>query len=148
MKKLATLALGILAAGLIAGTALAAGEENTWSIKTATASGNKITVMVDPGQLKVVAPGEVKAGEGHWHWFLDGTEMGKGPKNEIVFENVAPGQHTVKVELHDGAHKLLNAKESTVAVALPKTGGNVGALLAAGAVALGAGAYLKRRFAR
>lgn len=148
MRKLATLSLGILTAGLIAGTALAAGPEESWSIKSATAAGNKVTVTVDPGQLKIVAPGEVKPGEGHWHWYLDGKELGKGPKNEIVFENVAPGQHTIKIELHDGSHKLINARETTVTVALPRTGGSVGLLLAAGAAALGAGAYLQRRCRR
>ncbi|MDB4895161.1 MAG: hypothetical protein JWN15_1423 [Firmicutes bacterium] len=84
-------ALFLLAA---TGTALAEGPQDTWKI-TAPADGastkaSEVTVTVDPGQMKIVPPGAVVAGQGHWHFMVDGREVGKGAANSFTYKGLTP----------------------------------------------------------
>lgn len=146
--------------GLLMGAALlaassfasAAGPEDTWKIAApangASVTGKDVTLTVDPGQIKVVAPGAVVVGEGHWHFFADGKEVGKGPLNTFVFKDLAPGKHILKVELHQGDHTPYpgdTGREITVNVSLPNTGTGTLTYAAVGLALLAMGGYMLSR---
>jgi LPXTG-motif cell wall-anchored protein len=156
MRRALALMLAVLLCALLAVPALANGVENSWKITApaegATVTGTEVTVTVDPGQVKVVKPGTPVAGEGHWHYLVDGQEVGKGPVNSFTFKNLTPGKHVLRVELHQNDHSPYPgaAKEVTVNVALPNTGSNATLWAALGAMMLVAGGFLvlRRRGAR
>jgi len=137
----------------VATTALAEGPQDSWKItgpaNGANVTGPDVTVTVDSGQIKVVKPGgPVTAGEGHWHFFVDGTEVGKGPVHSFTFQGLTPGKHELKVELHNNDHTPYpgdTGRIIAVNVALPNTGANVYVLALSGALLVGAGAVLLRR---
>ncbi len=136
----------------VASAAVAAGEENSWKITApaggATVNGASVTLTVDPGMIKVAKPGAVVAGEGHWHFFLDGKEVGKGPANSFEFKDLTAGNHTLGVELHQGDHTPYpGAKPQmvNVTVKLPATGTNTAVYAGLGLLLLVAGAFLFRR---
>jgi LPXTG-motif cell wall-anchored protein len=157
MRRLRSILLATLLLGLVATAALAAGEENSWKI-TSPANGSNVTsstvtVTVDPGQIKVVKPGPVVLGEGHWHFLVDGQEVGKGPTNTFEFKGLTPGKHLLEVQLHLGDHTPYpgaTPQQVTVNVALPNTGTNLPLLVTAGGLMLVAGGalLLRRRGAR
>jgi LPXTG-motif cell wall-anchored protein len=133
-------------------TAVAAGPEDTWKITVPAAgakvTGPDVTLTVDPGLIKVKAPGAVVAGEGHWHFFVDGKEVGKGPVNTFTFKNLTPGQHVLRVELHQGDHSVYpndKGREVTIQVSLPNTGAGVLGYAAGGGLLLAMGGMLLRR---
>jgi LPXTG-motif cell wall-anchored protein len=139
--------------GLVSVPAWAKGEENSWRItgpvNGATVTGTEVTLTVDPGQMKIVKPAAVVAGEGHWHFLLDGQEVGKGPTNSFTYKGLTPGKHVLQVQLHQGDHTPYpgaQPQEVTVNVALPNTGANLSVLVLAGAgMLLAGGALLLRR---
>lgn len=136
----------------LAGIAAAA-PEDTWRITSpangSTVTGPDVTITLDPGEMKIVPPGgPVTAGEGHWHFFVDGNEVGKGPMNSFTYTGLSVGSHVLRVELHHNDHTLYaygSADEVTVTVGLPKTGGNVLLYTALGAGLIGIGLLLRRR---
>lgn len=136
----------------VSGSVFAAGPQDTWKIAApangVNVTGSDFTLTVDPGQIMVVKPGPVVAGEGHWHFFADGKEVGKGPVNTFTYQGLTPGKHTLKVELHQGDHSPYpgdNGREITVNVALPNTGTNTVAMVGAGLTLLLTGGYLFSR---
>lgn len=148
MRKVFALLLSLMIFA-IAGSALAAGPEDTWKITSpadgANVTGPDVTITIDPGQIKVAKPGPVVAGEGHWHFFVDGKEVGRGPVNTFTFKGLTPGKHTLKVELHQGDHTPYpndKGREITVNVSLPNTGASTVAYAAAGLLLLAAGGSL------
>lgn len=133
----------------VSGSVFAVGPQDTWKITSpangATVTGPDVTVTVDPGDMKIVAPGPVVAGEGHWHYSVDGQDVGKGPMNTFTYKGLTPGKHTLRVELQQGDHSPYpgdTGREVTVNVALPNTGTNTAAMVGAGLVLLLAGGYL------
>ena len=137
---------------LVSGSALAAGPEDTWKI-TAPADGAKIkesevTVTVDPGQMKIVAPGKVVAGEGHWHFLVDGKEVGKAAANSYTFKDLSPGKHVLEVALHQGDHTPYpndKGRKVTVNVGSAVSSGAMAAYAVAGVAVLGGAVYLLAR---
>lgn len=157
MRRLYSGLLALTLLCFVSTSALAAGPENSWKITSpangANVSGSSVTVTVDPGQMKIVKPGPVVTGEGHWHFLVDGQEVGKGPTNTFEFKNLTPGKHVLEVQLHTGDHSPYpgaTPQQVTVNVALPNTGTNLPLLVAAGALMLVAGGalLLRRRGAR
>lgn len=67
----------------------------------------EVTVKVKAENFSLKpAGGEHKAGEGHFHYYLDSTEL-RSPKTEVTFTNVTYGAHEVRVELHNNDHTML-----------------------------------------
>lgn len=152
MRKVFAVVLASLLLG--AWTFAYAAPQDTWKIVSpapgANVTGPDVTLQLDPGEIKVVAPGPVVAGEGHWHFFADGAEVGKGPANTFTFKGLSPGTHILKVELHQGDHTLYPSggeRTVTVNVVLPNTGGSVIPYLIGGLLLLAAGLLLFRRSA-
>lgn len=87
-------------------------------------TGSTVTVTVSASNIKLAAPnGTVAEGEGHFHVWIDDANEQRGAKTTFTFENVAPGQHTIKAELHKGDHSLYegSAKTVTISVTAPGT---------------------------
>lgn len=150
MRKVFAVLLAMLLLG--AWTLAHAAPEDTWKIVSpgpgANVTGPDVTLQVDPGEIKVVAPGPVVSGEGHWHFFVDGEEVGKGTANTFTYKGLAPGKHVLKVELHQGNHTLYPSggeREVTINVVLPNTGGSVIPYLVGGLLLLAVGLFLTRR---
>lgn len=59
---------------------------------------------IDPGAIG----GANQPGKGHWHLLLDGRLVAPQGKIYTTLPNVAPGQHTVKAELHNNDHSPLS----------------------------------------
>lgn len=149
MKKLIVMILAAMMLLSLASVAAAA-PQDTWKIVSPAGGtnviGSEVTITLDPGEIKVAKPGAVVAGEGHWHFLLDGKEVGKGPVNEFTFKALTPGKHLLKVELHQGDHSPYpgdTGREITVNVALPNTGAGLGWLAAAGLALLGAAWWMR-----
>lgn len=144
MRKLLALVLSLVVLS-VSGSALADGHDS-WKITSpangATVSGTKVTMTVDPGKIKIVNPGPVAPGEGHWHYLLDGKDVGKGAMNSFTFKDLTPGQHVLRVELQKGDHTPFAEsgyfQEVTISVTPANTGATI-ALYAALALALIAG---------
>lgn len=139
---------------LVGTTALAGHHtiEDSWKITSptpgATVTGPDVTLTIDPGKVVVTKPGAKVSGEGHWHFFVDGKEVGKGPTNSFTYKGLAPGDHTLRVELAYGDHTRYPGnyfREVAIKVALPKTGLNLGLLSAVGLALLAAGLALVLR---
>jgi LPXTG-motif cell wall-anchored protein len=142
-------ALFLLAA---TGTALAEGPQDTWKI-TAPADGastkaSEVTVTVDPGQMKIVPPGAVVAGQGHWHFMVDGKEVGKGAANSFTYKDLTPGKHVLEVALHQGDHSPYpgdTGRKVTVNTGATGSAGTMAIYAVAGVAVLGAAGYLFAR---
>jgi hypothetical protein len=69
-------------------------------------SGNKLTVTVDTDMsISSEHYGQARMeGEGHIHMYLDNGEKIGVQTGTKVFENLAPGNHTLKVSLHNNDH--------------------------------------------
>lgn len=134
------------------GTALAAGPQDTWKI-TAPADGasvkeSEVTVTVDPGQMKIMPPGAVVAGEGHWHFMVDGKEVSKGAANSYTYKDLSPGKHVLEVALHQGDHSPYPGDTGRKVTVNTGAGGGAGTMAmyaVAGVAVLGAAGYLFAR---
>ena len=74
------------------------------SIKTAGETAN-VQVVLDASNLVFRSPGgKNKAGEGHFHISLDGGSEVMTIDEEYTFENVALGEHTLRVEIKQNDH--------------------------------------------
>lgn len=85
----------------------------------ASVVGTTVDVVLSASGVRLAAPnGSAVEGEGHFHvWIDDGNEQ-RGAKTTFTFENVAPGQHTVRAELHKGDHSLYLDTTKTVTFTL------------------------------
>ncbi|MFA4820552.1 MAG: cupredoxin domain-containing protein, partial [Candidatus Aenigmatarchaeota archaeon] len=78
-------------------------------------AGTGVTVTMSASNIKLTAPnGTIVNGEGHFHLWLDNANEQRGAKTTFTFENVSPGTHTLKVELHKGDHSLYEGTAKTV----------------------------------
>lgn len=155
MRKFLILLLALVMVGALAASALAEGPQDTYKISSpadgAVVTGPDVTITVDPGQVKVTKPGAVVPGEGHWHFFVDGTEVGKGPVNTFTFKGLTVGKHTLRIELHQGDHSPYpgdTGREITITVGLPKTGSGLALSAGLGLGLLLLGGYLFSRSRR
>ncbi|MGE5590224.1 MAG: LPXTG cell wall anchor domain-containing protein [Bacillota bacterium] len=155
MRKFLVLLFALVMVAAPATSALAEGPQDTYKILSpadgAVVAGPDVTITVDPGQIKVTKPGAVVPGEGHWHFFADGTEVGKGPVNSFTFKGLTVGQHTLGVELHQGDHSRYpgdTGREITVTVGLPRTGSGLALSAGLGLGLLLLGGYLFSRSRR
>jgi LPXTG-motif cell wall-anchored protein len=151
MRKLMVVVLSMVMWLSVAQLVMAA-PQDTWKIVSpadgATVTGPDVTITVTPGDVKVVKPGPVVAGEGHWHFLVDGKDAGKGPTNTFTYKDLTPGKHLLRVTLQQGDHSPFpgdTGREITVNVALPNTGANVIWLSVAGVLLLAGGGYLMLR---
>lgn len=77
--------------------------------------GTNVEVVLSASGVRLAAPtGTVVDGEGHFHVWLDDANEKRGASTTFTFENVAPGTHTVKAELHKGDHTLYAGTTKTV----------------------------------
>lgn len=78
-------------------------------------SGSTVTVSLSASNIRLAAPnGTAVDGEGHFHVWIDNANEQRGPKTTFTFEDVTPGTHTIKVELHKGDHSLYEGTGKTV----------------------------------
>ena len=63
-----------------------------------------IVVKLSPKNLQVVAPGENKAGQGHFHLFLDDGTYIPCASTTCTVTNVSAGSHTIKVMVQQNDH--------------------------------------------
>ena len=89
----------------------------------ATVTGPNVTVRLSTTGVPIVPAGDLTAGTGHHHLYLDAdvesmaapvptvpgsiVHMGNAA-SEFTFENVAPGQHRLIAVVADGVHVPLN----------------------------------------
>lgn len=77
---------------------------------TTTANAIDLTVKLRPNNFALLIPGgNVKDGEGHFHLTLDGTEAITA-ETAYTFQNVTPGQHTLRVEIRQNDHTSYTPK--------------------------------------
>ncbi|GEM_PF-3269912 len=70
---------------------------------------NKVNVVIAPVNFTITPPGgEPVRGEAHFHIFLDDRSYVIVANNSYTFENVAEGDHTLKVEVHNNDHSSLS----------------------------------------
>jgi hypothetical protein len=69
----------------------------------ATVSG-PVVFKLSPKNFKVSAPGTNKAGEGHFHYFVDGGAYQLLTDTTFTLEGLNPGPHKVKIALQNNAH--------------------------------------------
>ena len=99
----------------VAFTVAAATDAPSFAFVTPAAgstNGSSVTIKLSPMNFKVVAPGTNKAGEGHFHYFVDaGTYV---PLADTVFtlDGLAVGEHTVRVTMQNSDHSDLNIEKS------------------------------------
>ncbi|GEM_PF-1148992 len=82
------------------------------SISILSPGSNYINIFPDPIVVKlaaynvnlVPAGGAPAETEGHFHVYLDGGQEQRGAQTEFRFENVAIGEHAIRVELHRNDH--------------------------------------------
>lgn len=76
----------------------------------ATVAGPDVTFMFEVTGL-TLAPNEIGMlpvpGHGHMHIYLDGLFKGTVGTTAFTLMGVAPGMHTVRVDLHENNHALL-----------------------------------------
>lgn len=125
----------------------------------ATVAGDTVTLKLVADSFRITDQGsDPKAkNEGHFHITLDSRPFVAWTTDTLVFKNVPPGQHNLRVEPvtngHDPILELpaMNVRFSTAgaaAAALPRTGAPgvpLDALAAAGVFVLGAGLLVRRR---
>ncbi len=89
-----------------------------------TVRGSTVTVEVSSSNFNVPA-------QGHYHVFLDSSViMAYNPTSTVTFTNVAPGTHTLRVELANPNHTLLNPPVVSQAITItvvPDSAGSGGA---------------------
>lgn len=90
----------------------------------AVIEGNTITIRLSVSNFEIVAPREPVADtEGHFHVYLDGGQEQRGPQTTFTYENVSPGEHTIRVELHRSDHTQLDPSVAkTIMVTLREKG--------------------------
>ncbi len=129
-------AVALAVAGLLQAPPAAAADAGAPSIQIvspangATISGDLLIVQtkVTNFNLNPVAIGTAaKAGEGHWHIYLDGKLAGASADGVVSVPNDAyptltAGAHTIKVELHNNDHTpVAGAQSDQITVNVPKT---------------------------
>lgn len=71
---------------------------------------SKVTVTVQPENFKIVTVGSpVKAGEGHFHIWLDSNKK-VTTETTVTFENIVSGKHQIVAELVNSDHSSLSQK--------------------------------------
>lgn len=96
--------------------------------------GSTVTFKISPKNFKVVAPGAVKDGEGHMHYFVDGGAYNALADTTFTLKDLAPGAHRVKITLQKGDHSDLGVEkvvqftvsDAKVGFTHPKEGATVG----------------------
>lgn len=88
--------------------------------------GSTIPVILDGVQnIILVTPNGLAAeGQGHFHLYLDNSNEILTPRLEYDYQNVAPGEHTVRIEMRRGDHlpfnpAVIKAVSFTVAGQMP-----------------------------
>lgn len=86
-------------------------------------SGTGVTATLSASNVRLTAPnGTIVNGEGHFHVWLDDANEKRGPTATFTFENVSPGTHTLKTELHKGDHSLYEGTAKTVSFVITAPG--------------------------
>lgn len=96
----------------VTGPAAASPSVKAWvPVQGASIVGPDIAVAVEIRGFELdasaIGSSTNKPGSGHWHVLLDGKLIGPVGKLQSVLKNVAAGQRTVKVELHNNDHSAL-----------------------------------------
>lgn len=86
-------------------------------------SGSTVMVELSAANIGLAAPnGTAVEGEGHFHVWIDDANEKRGPMTTFTYNDVAPGQHTIKVELHRGDHSLYEGTAKTVTFTVSQPG--------------------------
>ncbi len=75
-------------------------------------NGTSVTIKLSPINFKVVAPGAVKSGEGHFHYFLDGGTYVALADTVLTLDKLSVGEHSLRVTLQNSDHSDLNVEKT------------------------------------
>ncbi|MDQ3002253.1 MAG: DUF6130 family protein [Fibrobacterota bacterium] len=73
--------------------------------------GPVVTVKLT-GNLMLAAPGTVKAGQGHYHWYLDGGAYNPLVDSAFVLEDLAVGDHVLRVTMNKNDHSEADLEQT------------------------------------
>jgi hypothetical protein len=87
----------------------------------ASVSGS-VVFKLSPKNFKIVAPGDVKAGEGHFHYFVDAGTYVPLADTVVTLDSLPVGEHTFRVTMQNSDHSDLHVEKAlkfTVSAAAP-----------------------------
>ena len=73
---------------------------------------NNVMFKLSVKNFKIVAPGTIKDGEGHVHYFVDGGTYNVLTDTMLTLTNLTPGAHKVRFTLQNNAHADLNIEKT------------------------------------
>lgn len=94
---------------------------------SAEATANKVTITLVPSNFQIVQPGQVNIeGQGHFHFYLDGGQYIPVANDTYMFENLAAGAHTLRIEMKNNDHSDRGISK-TIEFVVPKGSGDYNA---------------------